>query len=412
MVPDAAPVDTAAVLPPVQPIEQSPMITITEPTEPVKAGKNKKGKVKTVVYMPPPPLISPPATDSIILQNVPIYEEPRPVPDTTASPLNFMVDTIFIMHALDSFVLQYNQPDSVAASLVLGITAALDEYYCPFFVSKLLSPNDTIFAPSPSFAYLFKHYNTFRKMRFATDMYHEHYYKLYEVLSKRLNRFIRYNESGNYQSVRKAIVFQQQFIQAIAEHEALEKPLLMANILDYNGKMEIDDLFTTAVAPYMDQLLAAKPDLPAYISSLAKKMGQSWEREMDYVVWNHSIGELPGYSTATGYKYYYPTYFKDKFGYLLNNSAWYLYGHRADTAALGQAIRYSIAALRLKPQDPFFLDTYAHVLYKKGYKAAALVQQQKAVTAASALKRDYEMKQEEVDIFIVELQKMKAGHLQ
>jgi hypothetical protein len=376
------------------------------------SGKNKKNSYQqrvTVKRNVPPPEIPAPVMDTTLLLTQVPYMEAAIIADTTAAAFNFNIDTSFIIRALDSLVSKSPAADSATAALILKITETTDEYYCPFFVSKLLSANDTLFTPSVSFNYLFTNYGVLKNMKLLRKGYSS-YYNLYEVLSKRLNRFIRYNGPGNMEAIKKALLFQSQFLLAIPELEHLEKPLFISNILSYNSQLKADTLFSNVAIPYLDKLTAAKPTLNIYINTLAKAIGKNFEREMDYVVWNNSP-EQPGYRTDNGYRYYYPVYLKYKFGLLLNDAAWYFYQHNADTASTGRALRYAVTVLQLAPFNPFYLDTYAHLLFKKGDKKMAIIYQQKAVTEAVKMQKDYMMDAEQAVLFKNELAKMKTGKL-
>ncbi len=391
--------------PPLPPLADTIVMADVSISEEVKpAIKNKKStKAKT----PEPPKI----TEAPLVKDEGIVygESFKWEKDTTVSEFNFKIDTAFILEALDSLVIKYNKPDSTLASLIIQIIESTDDYYCPFFVSKLLSGNDTIFRPTVSYSYLFKNYQQLKKYSFGKYYDNSYSIPVYEVLSKRLNRFIRFNETKDFNAIRSALLFQQQFTDAIPELEHLEKPLLITNMLSYADDINIDTLLSTVALPYLDKFIAAKPSMEIFIAALAKTMAKKYKKEINYVIWNNS--QPPGYHTETGYTYYYPVYLKEKIGFILNGAAWYYYIKTEDSLLLNKAVSYSAASLKLSPKDPFCLDTYAHLMYKKGNKQAAILYEQRAVNEALKMLKDYEMDKEQVELFKNELMKMKTGKL-
>lgn len=364
-------------------------------------------QIDSAVSIPPPVL--PPVADTA-MPEPPIYAEPAWTPDTTASTFNFRIDTLFLIRALDSLAAKTNFADSLTAVTIMNIYSLTDEYYCPFFVSKFLSTNDTAFVPSKSMEYLVQHYPSLNKMKLATDEYNSHFYNIYEVISKRLNRFVRYNETGDTNAIKAALKYQQSFLTIVQQLEQIEKPLFITNLLQYTSLLNIDSLFYQTAKPFLDKLVVAKPNLKSYIGTQAIAIGKKYEREMDYVVWNNTA-ETPGYKTNNGYKYYYPVYLADKYAYILNGAAWYLYEQKTDTASRKLATNYVEAALQLAPQNPYYLDTRAHLQYVNGNKAAAILTQQKAIKEAIRLQNEYLMEAEQVELFRVELEKMRTGKM-
>ena len=152
-------------------------------------------------------------------------------------------------------------------------------------------------------------------------------------------------------------------------------------------------------------------------------IGKKYEREMDYVVWNNSA-ETPGYKTNNGYKYYYPVYLTDKYAYILNGAAWYLYEQKTDTVSRKLATKYVDLALQLAPQNPYYLDTRAHLQYASGtsncvepsLRAArreywAVTTPATTVSEAVKMRKDYLLEDKQVEMFKLELEKMKSGKL-
>jgi hypothetical protein len=332
----------------------------------------------------PPPVINEPVVDTLgraekdpEIPLVPGNAVNPYAPDTTITRFSTSIDTAFILEALDSLTVKYNYPDAALAKKINRIITLLDDYYCPFYLSNMLTPQQGLFKPTISFAYLLQHYNVFKKLETTKNNYYEErFVNLYELLSKRINRFIRTNEQSDSISKQKALLYQASFVNAMQPLEHLEKPLFIQNLLltipYFNAT---DSLFETIALPYLNSI-AGKPSLPQFIQSISLQLGKLHEKATDYIVWNY--GGTPGHSTTSGYKYYYPTYFKECFGNLLNDAAWRICEANKEQPLLQQATRFIKAAITLDKNNPYYTDTYAHILYKTGQKPLATVMKNKA----------------------------------
>lgn len=88
-----------------------------------------------------------------------------------------------------------------------------------------------------------------------------------------------------------------------------------------------------------------------------------------------------------------------------NRAAWGFYETVSDRAALRQALAWSKRSLDLEPENPAYVDTYAHLLYKLGQQAEALRWQQQALDLARKSEPESAKGYEET------LQKMKSKTL-
>jgi len=96
---------------------------------------------------------------------------------------------------------------------------------------------------------------------------------------------------------------------------------------------------------------------------------------------------------------------------VLNNYAWHCYEYKPQEVKPAQVLQWSETALQLEPRNPYFLDTYAHLLYRNGRKADAVKTQQQAIDAANDKKNRTYMEKEAYDNLKVELKKMKEGKI-
>jgi hypothetical protein len=69
-------------------------------------------------------------------------------------------------------------------------------------------------------------------------------------------------------------------------------------------------------------------------------------------------------------------------GIELNDYARNVFQNCKDMSCVSMALDWSRRAMELYPKAPFFMDTYANILYKMGKKDEALVWEQKAIDAA------------------------------
>ncbi|MDO5607570.1 MAG: hypothetical protein Q4G08_03840 [Capnocytophaga sp.] len=78
------------------------------------------------------------------------------------------------------------------------------------------------------------------------------------------------------------------------------------------------------------------------------------------------------------------TSFKDSFANYCNSTAWHIVENGIrNPADIANAVRWSQSSLTLDPENPYYLDTMAHLLYFQGNKANAIEIQRKAVSLMS-----------------------------
>ena len=73
-------------------------------------------------------------------------------------------------------------------------------------------------------------------------------------------------------------------------------------------------------------------------------------------------------------------YYKMRFANRANNIAWKVFEeHKQNPDKLNEAFQWSSSAVQLEPENSYYLDTFAHLLYARGEKQKALEIQEKAV---------------------------------
>ena len=73
-------------------------------------------------------------------------------------------------------------------------------------------------------------------------------------------------------------------------------------------------------------------------------------------------------------------YYKMRFANRANNIAWKVFEeHKQNPDKLNEAFQWSSSAVQLEPENSFYLDTFAHLLYARGEKQKALEIEEKAV---------------------------------
>ncbi|MNW04266.1 hypothetical protein D3C71_2003320 [compost metagenome] len=95
----------------------------------------------------------------------------------------------------------------------------------------------------------------------------------------------------------------------------------------------------------------------------------------------------------------------------LNTAAWSFFENKVNDELLKKALNWSKSSLVLEKNNPYYLDTYAHLLYRLGNKVEALKQQQLAVAKAADKKSGYYIQEDMLSNMKGDLQKMKAGTL-
>ena len=118
---------------------------------------------------------------------------------------------------------------------------------------------------------------------------------------------------------------------------------------------------------YFDSLLQAGAGMAMVHQFLEKVNRGMSSAERDFVVDRYV--DFPGFKRT----------FSSELALLLNNISWELFKTDVSNEMLPVLLSWSSASLQAEPNNPFYLDTYAHLAYAKGDKAAAVARQQKAI---------------------------------
>lgn len=81
-------------------------------------------------------------------------------------------------------------------------------------------------------------------------------------------------------------------------------------------------------------------------------------------------------AAATYYADSFPAFLKAN---ALNTWSWTLFEHSKEESELRKALEWSKRSNELEPADPYFIDTYANILYKLGLVQEAIIWQKKAI---------------------------------
>jgi tetratricopeptide (TPR) repeat protein len=94
---------------------------------------------------------------------------------------------------------------------------------------------------------------------------------------------------------------------------------------------------------------------------------------------------------------------RNKVGGSLNALAWDMFENMADKNRLQDALEWSKQSVEIDPDNYQYLDTYANLLYKLGFKEEAIAKEEEALSLIG--KKDAEAYKATEDV----LRKMKAG---
>ncbi|MDO4229241.1 MAG: hypothetical protein Q4C98_05450 [Capnocytophaga sp.] len=104
------------------------------------------------------------------------------------------------------------------------------------------------------------------------------------------------------------------------------------------------------------------------------------------------------------------TYYKLFFANNCNDVAWKVVeNHKNDPSKIEKALKWSATSLEVEKENPYYLDTYAHLLYFAGKKDKAIEMQRKAVNILDKAKQIYNQGNE--DSIRDVLKKMESGSL-
>lgn len=339
-------------------------------------------------------------------------ESVKPDLDNFSSPLETTYDTLKVVHYLDTLVAKYklnSPPDTATVNLIAEVMINTDETYCPLMTSQYIASVDGQMKVSPSMEYLLKNYDDLKSYTYktATDAYYEDAGRsLYEIISDRIKRALYSAETEDSQ--RKMLAFEKEFIERAPEVEHFETPVLINNLNYYVGKLNLQPMFEEVVINYCDGIAKNPEAVRSVMDGIYTKLNSFQKKAFDVSLSNNHYAILGEYcNSEKGDK----TCFDQVMAATLNTAAWNFYENKVNDELLKKALNWSKSSLVLEKSNPYYLDTYAHLLYRLGNKQEALKQQQLAVTKATDKKSGYYIEEDILSNMKGDLQKMKAGTL-
>lgn len=342
------------------------------------------------------------------------YVYPPAPDDSFYSTFTLRADTAFAQAILDSLVSKYYMhapTDSIHAARIVDVIYHFDDYYCPYYSSSFLTTNDTIFNPRISFQYLIRNYNTLSRYSYLSDFYSSYAVSLYELISKRVNRFITYIETSHGEK-QKALDFQKELIKHLPALRSLEMPLYISNLVVWYDTLQHHDLQDKFVTDYLQEIGGNAATAIAKTDAIMQQLN----RDNIPAVMNYDYSNNYYYYLGGNYRYNVDDLASTHYGYYkhaetLNSVAWHYYQHVADKGKLQQALTWSQSSLALDPENPYFLDTYAHLLYKTGKIKEAVKFQKKAVSKLTSKKLLFEIDDAQAETIRGDYAKMKKKTL-
>lgn len=316
------------------------------------------------------------------------------------SPLDYTLDGQFAAKCLNDYMSgESSKVDTAKAKMVLDVLWYL-------LNTKSMNPEGVIYKTdqsggksfTPAFDYFIKNYKELSAYTFIDNDYYKQPKTLYVLLSKLIN-IEKYRANYNNQSATMC----KMFVEALPEVTQYELPLFIHKQISDSYDKPFDDKTIALIDQYYSTFKHQK-DVPGYTKTLFKKLASD------------SISYSYANSTAYSYSYSYEadnssitdSTFIYKTADMMNNAAWHCYQLNNDEATLTKALNWSSLSVALLGSNPYFLDTYAHLLYKLGQKEKAIEQQQKAVDNIKTKRSDFN----ETEIkMVMDLRRMIAGTL-
>lgn len=314
------------------------------------------------------------------------------------SIFDYSLDGQFVTKCLNNYVSGGSlKADTAKAKLVLGVLNYL-------LNTKSMGPEGVIYATNQSgetgftvaFNYLIKNYKELSAYTFTDNDYYKQPKTLYVLLSKMIN-VERYNADYNNQSA----TIEKLFIEALPEITQYELPLFIRKQISDSYDKPFDDNTLALIDQYYSTFKQQK-DVVGYTKTLFKKLAS------DSLSYRYAFGKTFSYSYEDDNSNITDSLFTYKTADMMNSAAWHCYEMSNDESILSKALNWSSLSVALQGSNPYFLDTYAHLLFKLGQKEKAIEQQQKAVDNIKTKRSDYT----DTEIKIVtDLRRMIAGTL-
>ncbi|MND49899.1 hypothetical protein D3C80_408520 [compost metagenome] len=329
-----------------------------------------------------------------------------------SSPLETAYDTLRVVHYLDTLIAKYklnSPPDTATVNLIAEVMINTDETYCPLMTSQYIASVDGQMKVSPAMQYLLKNYAELKNYQYKTSAdsyYDDEGRSLYEIISERIKRALYAAETEEGQ--RKMLAFQQEFIRQTPEVEHFETPVLINNLNFYAGKLSLQPMFEEVAINYCEAIAKNPEAVRGIVDGVYTKLASFQKKAFDVSLSDNHYAILGEYcNSEKGDK----ACFDQVMAATLNTAAWSFFENKVNDELLKKALNWSKSSLVLEKNNPYYLDTYAHLLYRLGNKVEALKQQQLAVAKAADKKSGYYIQEDMLSNMKGDLQKMKAGTL-
>lgn len=321
-------------------------------------------------------------------------------------------DTIRINKYWDVLKTKYHvldKPDTAIANLLLAYNFNNNTAGMDVITPEVHAGNDTTWKTSDVFVYLTHFYNELAPQMVTTHEKNENEYtedepSLYEKLSRIITAM--YGSIDNSpEQLRAALMAHKQFTNASEDLMQMASPLYIKYLLYYTDTLQMQNETDLAAAAFCDQFTVNDPRMTAknIVNDLLTKSKAATEYAIAqngrYTIDMNNIPETPAEQYAA------------TVANVLNSCAWGVYTHKRTGLIADKAIKWSVASLAFEPENPYYLDTYAHFLYQSGKKKEGIAKEQEALNSALNKKSKYYVTKEELQTMKDEMQKMKTGKL-
>lgn len=329
-----------------------------------------------------------------------------PTEDIFRSALKLSADSLFTYSLFDTLVSKYHPillTDSITLNKFIRYFHQLDNQYCAYTID-----NNHEFISHKAFKFLIDHYDSLKNNSYYISEY-DGPVSLYEIISKRINGAIN-NAPNEYKL--KSLQYQWEVIKKLPAIEHFEMPLHISHLIFLYDSLHHSQLEESYTIDYLNAIGGNSGQTSAVCDSIQQHLQKTNNQETLYFDYAYNYY----YTFGGNYRYYNDElpetiYHKFKYAEILNSVAWHYYKSITDPSKLKLAINWSKSSLTLEPHNPYFLDTYAHLLYKTGNRKEALKYQKKAIAEMNSKTIQYEIDYTQRENIEGDLLKMKKKTL-
>lgn len=230
--------------------------------------------------------------------------------------------------------------------------------------------------------------------------------------SKLFNKYNQAAKPTDFLSMDYLFQFYNQIAALKTEDYYLENPQLVINTVSGILDRPSNDFQKEKIKEYYNKLLQASNQNPKVSRSIVNSFLQSKNKTelvsaydnyfKSFVKPNSSLIEVldANYELENAPDW---DLYKGEFSSLANEVAWFIVENSQDKSEIQKAIQWSEMSLKLKTNDPYYLDTLAQLYYKNGEKEKGILFEQKAIESAKIVDDTL------IDTYETVLEKMKNG---